>query len=511
MKKKDFVKQEVMVKKVLTIAGSDSSAGAGIQADIKTFAALGVYGNSVITAITAQNTLGVDDVFAITPESVGKQIDAVIKDVGADSVKTGMLYTKEIIEVVADRLNFYSIPYLVIDPVMVSSSGSRLLNPDAEQILGEKLLPLAALVTPNVDEASVLCGFSIKNEKDIYRAARDIYKMGPDSVVITGFSYDEHCQDFFYDGNELIKIPGRFIKTPSTHGTGCSFSAAITAYLARGYPALKAVIGAKNYVTNGLDYAYQIGAGRGPINHLAAFFPGNLENPAILENRAEIYRDWGNKIDFSTLPLLNVIIGGPLCKGKNYAQLTRMVIEGGAQLIQLREKEGETSELVQIAREMQGVCRSCGAFFVVNDRVDVAAAAGADGVHLGQDDLSPRMARALLGPGKIIGVSVDNLEQAQKAAAEGADYLGLGPAYSTLTKDCRLEAGGASLINEVAPGVNVPVLAIGGITPENTLPLLKAGASGVAVISSVLASPRPEQEVKKFIDIFKLFDTGRTQ
>ncbi len=497
------------VKKALTIAGSDSGGGAGIQADIKTFAALGVYGSSAITAVTAQNTLGVEDISGIPPEFVEKQINAVLGDIGADAVKTGMLYDKWIIEVIADRLKSSSVPYLVVDPVMISTSGTRLLNPDAEQVLRDKLLPLATFVTPNVEEASVLCGFEIKTEKDVYKAAQEINNMGPDFVVITGFKRDDRCLDFFYDGDELKEITGPFIETRNTHGTGCSFSAAITAYLARGASALKAVTMAKNYVINGLNYAYQVGAGQGPINHFASFSPGRLEDPDILENRAEIYQEWGNKPDLRPFPILNVIIGGPLCKGKNYAELTRVVIEGGARLIQLREKEGDTCELVETAKKMQKVCQNCGAFFVVNDRVDVAAAAGADGVHLGQDDLSPRMARAILGPGKIIGVSVGDLDQARDAISEGADYLGLGLAYPTLSKDCTVPAGGPSLIAEIAPKINIPVLAIGGITPENTLPLLKAGASGVAVISSVLGSPSPKQEVQKFMETFKFFNTGR--
>lgn len=496
------------MKSVLTIAGSDSSAGAGIQADLKTLAALGVYGCSAITAVTVQNTLGVEDVYGVTPEYVGKQIDAVIKDVGADAIKTGMLFNGEIIETIAERLQFHAIPRLVVDPVMVSTSGCRLLNMDAEESLAGRLIPLASLVTPNADEASVLCGYPVKTKKDAKKAAQDIHKMGADYVVVTGIKQGDQYLDLFFDGYELTPLPGDFIESSSTHGTGCSFSAAIASYLALDYPALEAVSRAKNYVANGLHYAYPVGRGNGPINHLASFFPGRLEDPAITENRARLFQKWGDKINVPASPLLNVIIGGPLCKGKNYAQLTERAVKAGARLIQLREKKAETRHLVQSAREMQKVCCQYGALLVVNDRVDVAAAAGAGGVHLGQDDLAPLAARALLGPGKIIGVSVDNLEQAHKAAAEGADYLGLGPAYPTTSKDCKMEAGGASLIASVAPQIDLPVLAIGGVTPENTMPLLKAGASGVAVISSVLASPHPQQEVNKFMEIFKLYSQG---
>jgi thiamine-phosphate diphosphorylase len=202
-------------------------------------------------------------------------------------------------------------------------------------------------------------------------------------------------------------------------------------------------------------------------------------------------------------PLLNVIIGGPLCRGRDYAELTRSVVEGGAGLVQLREKNKDARQIVETARRMQSVCRKNNALFVVNDRVDVAFAAGADGVHLGQDDISLTMARKILGPDKIIGISVQNLDQAKAAVAEGADYLGLGPAFHTDSKECNRPAGGACLISEIAPMVKIPVLAIAGITPENTLPLLEAGASGVAVISSVLENPDPKEIVLKFMKIFK--------
>jgi thiamine-phosphate diphosphorylase len=208
-------------------------------------------------------------------------------------------------------------------------------------------------------------------------------------------------------------------------------------------------------------------------------------------------------------PILNVIIGGPLCRGKDYLELTREVLEGGARLIQLREKEGETEDLIDTAIKLQKICREYGAFFVVDDRVDLALDSGADGVHLGQEDISSTEARKILGEDKIIGVSVTGLKQAKQAVSEGASYLGLGLIYPTHSKDCKLKPGGAPLVASVAPEVNIPVFAIGGITPENTLPLLKAGASGVAVISSVLKSKSLKKQVEKFMKIFDLFNLNQ--
>lgn len=491
------------IRKALTIAGSDSGGGAGIQADLKTFAALGVYGSSVITAITAQNTLGVINSSGISTTLVDEQLDAVLSDIGADAIKTGMLYDDDIIEVIVNRLKFYQVPCLVVDPVMVATSGDTLLNYKGIDALRNKLLPQATFLTPNREEAAALCGFPVESKIDLHKAAQELHHMGADFVVITGIEQEGQAIDFGYDGYEFREVKGPMIDTHNTHGTGCSFSAALAAHIAQGVAPWTAVNLAKKYVASGLRFAYQVGQGRGPLNHLAAFFPGNLDDSNIQENRTHIFQEWGSRPGLGPFPLLNVIIGGPLCEGKDYAQLTQAVIEGGAGLIQLREKEGDTRQLVETAREMQQVCRKYGALFVVNDRVDVAAAAGADGVHLGQDDLSFAMARAILGPEKIIGISVDNLAQAELAVAAGADYLGVGPAYPTNTKECKHPAGGPALIAQVASRVKIPVLAIGGITPENTLPLLKAGASGVAVISSVLSSPDPKQVVQEFMAIFK--------
>jgi len=493
------------IRKVLTIAGSDSGGGAGIQADLKTFAALGVYGSSVITAVTAQNTLGVQGISGLAPDFVLQQLNSVLGDIGADAVKTGMLYDAEIINVVAERLKSSRVPYLVVDPVMVATSGDRLLTPDGEKAIREKLLPLAAFVTPNVAEAAALCGFPIQEEKDLYDAARALHELGPEHVIITGIRRDKNSLDLYFDGKDFREVEGRFFKTSHTHGTGCTFSAALAAFLARGASPQQALLLAKKYVAVGLQYAYPVGGGSGPLNHMAAFFPAAWDDPAVLEIRAAAFRNWGISPELGPFPALYVIIGGPLRGRRGYADLAQAAAQEGVRFVQLREKEGETRQLVRIAREMREVCRAHGAFLIVNDRVDVAAAAGADGVHLGQEDLSPQAARVVLGPGKIIGVSVDNLAEAEAAAAAGADYLGLGPVYPTESKDCGVPPCGPALVEKIAARVPVPVFAIGGITPGNTLPLLQAGAAGVAVISSFLGAPDPKKAVRAFFDVFYAF------
>lgn len=491
--------------RALTIAGSDSGGGAGIQADLKTFAALGVYGSSVITAITAQNTMGVLNSRGVDLTLVDEQLDAVLGDIGADAVKTGMLYDNDIIEVIVNRLKSYQVPCLVIDPVMAATSGDPLLNYKGIDVLREKLLPMAAFITPNIDEASALCGFYIDDEKKLNKAALKFHDMGVDFVIITGIQRDNQSIDYCYDGSEFQELKAPIVNTRYTHGTGCSFSAALAAYSAQGLTPWTAAAMAKKYVVSGLRYAYQVGKGRGPLNHLASFFPGSLDDPFVLENRSTAFRVWGTKPELKPFPLLNLIIGGPLCEGKDYAELTRLAVENGARLIQLREKDWDTQKLIDTAVNMCRVCHEHNALFVVNDRVDVAAASGADGVHIGQEDIAPQMARALLGPEKIIGVSAGNMKEADAAAAAGADYLGIGPIYPTISKDCKIEACDPGLLAEIAAKVPLPLIAIGGITPENSVPVLKEGASGLAVISAILGADDPAQEIQNFMRVLNKF------
>lgn len=210
--------------RALTIAGSDSSGGAGIQADLKTFAALGVYGASAITAITAQNTVGVQAIHPVPPEIVGAQIDSVLSDVAADAIKTGMLFSTAIIEVVADRLRAHGATRLVIDPVMIAKSGDRLLRQDAVAALRDLLLPLAAAVTPNAPEAEVLAGMDVVDERTAREAARRIFDLGPRLVIVKGGHLDgERAVDVVFDGSTFEVLSSPRIDTPHTHGTGCTF------------------------------------------------------------------------------------------------------------------------------------------------------------------------------------------------------------------------------------------------------------------------------------------------
>jgi hydroxymethylpyrimidine/phosphomethylpyrimidine kinase len=255
--------------RALTIAGSDSGGGAGIQADLKTFAAFGVYGASAITAITAQNTIGVRAIHDVPASMVAAQIDAVLDDIGADAAKTGMLSSPEIIETVADRLRAHAVAALVVDPVMVAKSGDRLLREDAVRALRDLLLPLAAVVTPNAPEATVLSGIDVFDAASAREAARRIHDLGPAMVVVKGGHLDgDTSDDLVFDGRAFEVLSGRRIATRHTHGTGCTFSAAICACLARGLAPLEAVREARAYVQGAIEHAEPLGGGHGPVNHL---------------------------------------------------------------------------------------------------------------------------------------------------------------------------------------------------------------------------------------------------
>jgi hydroxymethylpyrimidine/phosphomethylpyrimidine kinase len=256
------------LKQVLAIAGSDSSGGAGIQADIKALSANGVFAVSAITAITAQNTEEVTDVFELPPSIVASQLDAVFDDFDVAAVKTGMLSSSTIIEVVVKMLKPQHIVNVVVDPVMISKSGHPLLRPDGVEAVKTMLLPLALVVTPNVDEAQQLSGIEIASLADARRAAKVIHGFGCKYVLIKGGHLpNERATDLLYDGRFFNVLKGEFIETRHTHGTGCTFASALAAHLARGQSVLDAAQAAKSYVTEAIRHGLAIGHGQGPTDH----------------------------------------------------------------------------------------------------------------------------------------------------------------------------------------------------------------------------------------------------
>jgi hydroxymethylpyrimidine/phosphomethylpyrimidine kinase len=260
------------VRTALTIAGSDSGAGAGIQADLKTFAAHGVYGTSAITAVTAQNTLGVTMFEALAADLVTAQIEAVVSDIGAHAAKTGMLANAAIVEAVAAAAEDLEIPWLVVDPVMIAKSGDRLMDDEALSAIKTELLRHAFLVTPNVPEAETLSGVTIRTEDDRRDAARRIHGLGARHVIVKGGHFPTgDIVDLLYDGHRFTEFRGERVAGRHTHGTGCTFAAAITARLALGQSLEDAIPLAQQYVAGAMRHAPELGKGHGPMNHFWAY------------------------------------------------------------------------------------------------------------------------------------------------------------------------------------------------------------------------------------------------
>lgn len=268
------------MKKALTIAGSDCSGGAGIQADLKTFSAHGIFGMSVIVSVVAENTVRVIDIQDITPDMIKKQIDAVFEDIEVDAVKIGMLSEPYCMNAVSEKLKEYKPKNVVVDPVMYAKNGCPLMNPNSIDMLIENIIPLASVITPNIPEAEKISNIKINSLEDMKKSAEIIYKMGPENVLVKGGHYIGDAIDILYDGNNFYEFKTKRIDTKNTHGTGCTLSSAIASNLALGFDIKKSIENSKKYVTDAIEHSLDIGKGNGPTNH---FY--------------ELYKKGGIKID----------------------------------------------------------------------------------------------------------------------------------------------------------------------------------------------------------------------
>lgn len=259
------------MKTALTIAGSDSGGGAGIQADLKAFSAQGVFGMSVITAITAQNTVEVRGVQNVELTMIQSQIEAVFDDIQVDAVKIGMLSSADVVQVVAETLAKYEAAPIILDPVMISKAGHHLLQEQAIVALKKVMVPMATMITPNVPEAEVLTGMKIDTAEDMEKACLAMHALGAKTVLLKGGHLARDPNDLFYDGTEFYWYEGKRIETKNTHGTGCTLSSVITANLAKGVSLTEAVEVAKDYITSAIQHSFDLGKGHGPVHHFYAF------------------------------------------------------------------------------------------------------------------------------------------------------------------------------------------------------------------------------------------------
>ena len=296
------------MKRILTIAGSDSGGGAGIQADLKTITLLGGYGMSAITALTAQNTVGVQAILELPLDFIEKQIDSVVSDIGVDAVKTGMLSSSAIVSLVARKIKEYRLRQVVIDPVMVAKSGAPLLKQEARQALREELIPLALVVTPNLPEATVLCGFEVGDPETMKQAARQIHQMGARNVLIKGGHLKGEIVDILFDSRNFHEFSTPRIPTKNTHGTGCTFASAIATELARGNSVPESVRRAKDFMTAAIRFSLALGKGHGPTNPYA-WTAREAERFRVIESLKEAYETLRHKRIANLIPEVRSNLG----------------------------------------------------------------------------------------------------------------------------------------------------------------------------------------------------------
>lgn len=477
-----------MTVSVLTIAGSDPGGGAGIQADLRVFGALNVAGLSAVTALTIQNSQEVRAVYVTPAEVLSDQIEALLQDAtDLRAVKIGMLGGAPQVHAVAQLLRRFRPPHVVLDPVLASTGGVPLLDEAGRQALLDDLLPLCDLVTPNLAEAGVLAGTSASNEATAQAAGERLLGLGAKAVLVKGGHRAGAPNDWLLrPGQSPIDYAGSRVDTPHTHGTGCLLSAAIAARLALG-DTLEAGIGeAKALLSRALLFPVIGGQGRGYPDVLAA---GRAEN--VVPNDPRTHTD-----RIALVRGVYVLTDPDLRPDRDAEAIAQAALAGGATVVQLRDKRLATPDLIALAKRLNRMTKTANALFIVNDRVDVALAADADGVHLGPDDMPPEEARRLLGPRRLVGVSVGTLQEA-RLAAPWASYLGVGAIFGSSTKGDAGPPVGVARIREIGRAFpQLPLVAIGGIHSDNIAHVAQAGAAAAAVVSAVVGQPDMRQATR---------------
>ena len=468
----------------LTIAGSDPVAGAGIQADIKTMSALGYYAATAITAVTVQDTVNVHAVHPVPPDIVAAQIRAVTADLHPHAVKIGMVNDAPTIEAIAEALPHHGIVPIVIDPILVATGGTPLLQDEAYDALCTRLLPLATLITPNIPEAERLARMPITDEASMDRAAAEISRStGCPWILIKGGHRQGMKTDVLYGGGQRRAFSSPPVDTRNTHGTGCTLSSAITAFLAQQYAVEQAVAMAKAFVDEALRAGSDMSAGNGhgSLNHF--FSPRPL-----------LTTSWRSAFPCQFITHAN--------DRHSYVEGALMALQGGCRWIQLRMKQASDEEVAQAARTLMPLCREAGAVFLLDDRVELARDLEADGVHLGKNDMPVSQARRLLGAGSIIGGTANTFEDILNLHQQGADYIGCGPFRFTQTKQklaptLGIDGYRALLAQMRQAGISLPLVGIGGITCEDIPALMDLGIDGIALSGSVLNAAQPVGEMRR--------------
>ena len=476
---------------VLAIGGSDSSAGAGVQADLKTISAHGAYGLSVVTAVTAQDTRGVHSVSHVSAFDIRRQLETVLADFDVRAAKVGLISSREAVDAISEVLRLHSKVDVVHDPVIHSSSGTLLCDVDVQHAIGNQLFPLATLVTPNAPEIETFTGLNVCDiESARTAAARFVTKYRCRAVLAKGGHFQRDvASDILVSAAGSTVYEGSCVLDTSPRGTGCTYASAIACQLAFGLTLEHAVSRAKSYITEAIQNAQQLGSGR----------------PVLVHHPAESIRPIEAVAD---LPRLHVITDESIQSQRSHLELARLALEGGADAVQFREKRmATTRDLVATATEVHSLCVAHGALAIVNDRVDVALAAGCTAVHVGRDDLDPEDVRRLAGDEFLVGGTANSLEEARSVWRKPVDYLGVGPVFGTRSKANPAPLMGITEFSRICRACPKPVIAIGGISPDRIVEVLRAGAYGIAVISSIVCADSPVvatrdhiSEINRFLD-----------
>jgi hydroxymethylpyrimidine kinase/phosphomethylpyrimidine kinase/thiamine-phosphate diphosphorylase len=472
------------MRTIVAIGGSDSAGCSGIQADLKAVSAFDLHCSTVITAITAQNTLDVKQNQSMTADIVKNQLQAVLSDLSVGAIKMGLLGTAETIRTIAQVLREKTqgqMP-IIVDPVIRSSTGEVLLTEDAQAELLKQIIPLTTLLTPNTNEARILTGIPVQTIDDAINAGRSLIALGCEGVLIKGGHLkSDPGTDILVLPSQIVTFPGKPIASSNTRGTGCSLASAIAACMLKGMSLVASIQTAKEFVRRSIASSYSIGRGPGPIDSFHC------------QRYPQLHR----------MPMgrFHAITDQTLQTTYSHIELASFALRGGADVIQYRDKSNlDSMARIRIAKQIGALCKENGASLIVNDRTEVARGAVASGVHIGKDDLPPSLARQIMGPMAFIGKTANSLEEALQADQEPVDYIGVGPIFGTTSKINALDPLGLEALERIANQTDKPIIAIGGIEPDRVDSVIGAGAFGIAILSGLWKGPDPMKKIQSYTE-----------
>ena len=492
---------------IWTIAGSDSGAGAGIQADIKAAQSFGVHACTVITALTAQNSMGVEDINGVAINTIASQLDALEQDTHAKVIKIGMLANEQQVEFIANTIKRYKTtwptpPLVVYDPVAVASSGDKLTEEDILPAIKAHLLPYVDVITPNTQETQILTGVYLIGPEAVAEAAKAFNSLGVPSVIIKGGHWDYpkgYCIDYGWHQGETYWLGSKTINTPHSHGTGCSFASSVAANLAKGYPFKDAFILAKAYINQGLRLAKRYGQGIGPVAHSG--FPHQLDDyPEVIEAESWLGQELDLAIEseqvsareFAKIDTRNLGIY-PVVDSVDWIE---RCLKAGIKTIQLRIKDSQDPDLEDKIATAITLGKKYDARLFINDYWQLAIKHKAYGIHLGQEDISVANLAEIKAAGIRLGISTHGFYEMLRAHNYRPSYLAFGAIYPTTTKDMTGQIQGLEKLSHFVPLMHdYPMVAIGGIDLERATEVAKTGVGSIAVVRAITEANDPEAAI----------------